>query len=140
MPTQTTNLPLFMEDIYDALRCAVQSLGGPKAVGAQLWPHKPVDQAHRELGDCLNRDNPRKLDPEETLAILRLAREAGYHQAKHWLDAELGYAPSDPVEPETELTKLIRAYLERREQNDKVGPKIDEMISKISPKVASIRR
>ena len=88
-----------MEDIYDALRAAIQASGGPKSVAGRLWPHKPIDQAKKELLDALNRDNPRKLCNEEFLAVLRMAKEAGFHQAKHWIDNELGYDPTPVADP-----------------------------------------
>lgn len=128
---EKNSLPLFLEDIYDALKAAVQALGGPKVVGLKLWPHKPMEQARKELLDALNRDNPRKLDPEEVMAVLRMAREAGFHNAKHWMDVELGYAPSQPVEPEDELAKLIRLYLESRQNENALAPKIEAGIARL---------
>lgn len=112
------SLPLFMEDIYDALRAAVQALGGAKVVAAKLWPHKPIEQARKELLDALNRDNPRKLDAEEFIAVLRMAREAGFHQAKHWIDGASGYEPSDPLDPAIQRDRLAEelAHAARRFQ------------------------
>jgi hypothetical protein len=106
---EKNSLPLFLEDIYEALHAAVQALGGAKAVAAKLWPHKPIDQARKELLDALNRENPRKLDAEEIVALLRMAREANFHQAKHWLDRELGYEPSTPTDPAVEEDRLATA-------------------------------
>lgn len=103
---EKNSLPLFLEDIYDALKAAVQALGGAKVVAARLWPHKPVEQARKELLDALNRDNPRKLDAEEVMSVLRMAREAGFHQAKHWIDAALGYDPTPPADPAMERDRL----------------------------------
>lgn len=100
--------PLFIEDVYDALRAAVQCLSGAKTVGGALWPHKPIDQARKDLLDCLNRDNGRKFDAEEILAILKMAREAGYHQAKHWIDHALGYEHT-PLDPVIERDRLAEA-------------------------------
>lgn len=104
--------PLFVEDVYDALKAGAQFMGGAKAVAAKLWPHKPIEQARKDLLDCLNRDNGRKFDAEEILALLRMYREAGYHGAKHWIDEEIGYKPSDPKDPEVERDRLAEA-LER---------------------------
>jgi hypothetical protein len=100
------SLPLFLEDVFDALRAAVQAAGGAKAVAAKLWPHKPIDQARKELLDSLNRDNARKLCVEEVMAILRMAREAGYHGAKHWIDSEIGYQPTPQADPKIERDRL----------------------------------
>lgn len=114
-PFPSTTLPLFIEDVYDALKAAVQVLGGAKAVAGRLWPHKPIDQARKDLLDCLNRDNDRKFDVEEILAILKMAGEAGYHQAKHWIDHSLGYQPTQPLDPIVERDRLADA-LERASQ------------------------
>lgn len=101
--------PLFVETVYDALKAIVAALGGPKTVGARLWPAKSVDDARKQLLDCLNPDRNEKLDPEQIVLILRLAREADFHLAKHWLDAETGYQPSAPADPADEQAKQIAA-------------------------------
>lgn len=100
------SMPLFLEDVFDALKAAVQACGGAKVVAGRLWPAKPIEQARKDLLDCLNRDNDRKLCIEEALAVLRMAREAGYHQAKHWIDEELGYQPAPPADPKIERDRL----------------------------------
>lgn len=100
------SMPLFLEDVFDALRAAVQAAGGAKTVAGALWPHKPIDQAKRELLDSLNRDNARKLCVEEVMAVMRMAREAGYHGAKHWIDEALGYQPTPPADPKIERDRL----------------------------------
>jgi MoaA/NifB/PqqE/SkfB family radical SAM enzyme len=100
--------PLFIEDI----KAAVQCLGGAKSVATALWPHKPLDAARKDLLDCLNRDNAHKFDAEEILAILKMARESGYHQAKHWIDRAVGYEASAPLDPAVEKDRLAEA-LER---------------------------
>jgi hypothetical protein len=38
--------------------------------------------------------------------LLRLAREVGFHQAKHWIDDELGYQPTPPQDPKIERDRL----------------------------------
>lgn len=67
---------LFHEDVFDAMRSDAEQIGGPrglKVVAGHLWPSKPVDQAARWFADCLNRDRPAKLDPEEFIHFLVLA-------------------------------------------------------------------
>jgi hypothetical protein len=39
--------------------------------------------------------------------LLRLAREADFHIAKHWLDNETGYLPSTPADPAEEQARLV---------------------------------
>lgn len=107
---------LFYEDVFDVARAAVQAAGGAKAVAAQLWPTKPIAEAHRELLDCLNRERPRKLCIEEFIAVLRMAREAGFHQAKHWIDQELGYQPTPPTDPKIERDRLAEELARAADQ------------------------
>lgn len=99
-------MPLFLEDVFDALKAAVQAAGGAKTVAGRLWPTKPIEQARKDLLDCLNRDNDRKLCIEEALAVLAMAREAGYHGAKHWIDEAIGYQPTPPADPKIERDRL----------------------------------
>jgi len=101
--TDTTRQPaLFVENIYDALKAIVSILGGPKTVGKVLWPQKSVDDARALLLHCLDANRPEKLDPDQVVLLFRLARDSGFHVAKHWLDAETGYAPSAPIDPADE--------------------------------------
>lgn len=107
---------LFYEDVFDVARAAVQAAGGAKAVAAKLWPAKPISQAHKELLDCLNREAPRKLCIEEFIAVLRMAREAGFHQAKHWIDEATGYQPTPPTDPKIERDRLAEEFARAAEQ------------------------
>ena len=105
---------LFFEDIYDALRAAVQAAGGAKAVGPKLWPNKPVPAAHRDLLDALNRDRDRKLDPEETFRVFAIARDIGFHSAFHFACDSAGYhkpAPVSAKEQAQELAERLEAGL-----------------------------
>jgi hypothetical protein len=97
---------LFYEDVFDVAKAAVQALGGAKAVAGRLWPHKPIGEAQRELLDCLNRERPRKFCIEEFMAVLKMAKEVGFHQAKHWIDQDLGYQPTAPQDPKIERDRL----------------------------------
>lgn len=108
MITQTPDY----EDIYGALRAMVIAAGGSKVVANRLWPTKQVAEAQRELLDALNRDRARKLDPEDLMAIMKMAHAAGMHAGKHWLDAQLGYQATPPTDPAIERDRLADAILE----------------------------
>lgn len=97
---------LFYEDVFDVARAAVQAAGGAKLVAGKLWPHMPMTEAQRKLLDSLNRDRAEKLCIEEFLAVLRMAKEVGFHQAKHWIDVDLGYQPTPPQDPKIERDRL----------------------------------
>lgn len=99
--------PLFVESIYDALKAIVRVLGGAKSVGLMLWPEKAADDAGRRLLDCLNPERKEVLDPEQVTLLFRLARERGFHVAKHWLDAEMGYLPSTPADPKLDESREV---------------------------------
>lgn len=94
------------DDIYDALKGAVSALGGAKKVGPRLRPE--AKDADQWLRNCLNRDHAQKLDPEQVLLILHWACEAGYHDAKHFLDHDTGYQDSVPKALEVQLAAALR--------------------------------
>ena len=100
-------LPIFA-DWNEALDAVVHALGGFKKVGVMLRPElaeKPIAAA-QWLRDCLNPDRAERLNPDQVFLLLRLARKAGYHAAKHWMDAELGYEQGRPLKPEDEAASL----------------------------------
>lgn len=107
---ETNSLPLFTEDIYDALKGVVAALGGAKKAAELLWPNQ--QNKDKALLDCLNPNNSRNLDLNEIMALLKLGRAAGYHQGKHWIDDALGYDPTPPKDPEVARDRLADA-LER---------------------------
>lgn len=117
---------LFYEDIYDALRAAVQAIGGAKVVGPMLWPQKPVAEAQRDILDALNRDRPRKLDAEEIMLVLSKARAQGFHGAMHFLAGEVGYQ-AIPVEPDDEKAALQREFIEAAKRLDQIGARIERL-------------
>lgn len=101
---------LFFEDIFDVARAMVNAAGGAKVVAARMWPNTPIAEAHRKLLDCLNRERPAKFCIEEFLTLVKLAREAGFHQGKHWIDTDTGYQPTPPQDPKVERERLAEAF------------------------------
>ena len=95
----------FFEGPEEALRAAVQHLGGAKKVGAMLWPDKTIDAAGRQLLDCLNPARPEKLDFGQVMFILAKAKDSGYHTAFAWMANEVGYE-SRPVTRAEEVDRL----------------------------------
>lgn len=107
-------LPLFYDNIHKALNVLVAFCGGSKDVAAQLWPTKK--DAEKWLSDCLNPDRQAKLDLEEFLALLRMARERGFHGAMEFLAAECGYSKPIPADPEDESNELRRDIRDQMQQ------------------------
>lgn len=95
----------FYEGPEDALRGAVQALGGAKKVGVLLWPDKSADAAARLLLDCLNQGRPEKLELTQIILILSLAKEAGFHAPFFWFAGEVGYCAT-PVTKADETDRL----------------------------------
>lgn len=118
---------MFFEDVYDALKHAVQASGGAKRVGKALFPEKTPDAAGRYLMDCLNASRAEKLCPEQFVALLRIAREAECHQAMDYVAGSSGYAKPDPVSPEDERAAL------QKELNDNFV-RLRQLLTKLDPK------
>lgn len=97
-----------MEGLNQALIECVKAAGGSSNVGRKLFPEKTPESAQRALLDCLNEDRPAKLSPEQVLLILRLARAKGFHDGIGFILADLGYAPTTPIEPKDEAAELGR--------------------------------
>ncbi len=100
-----TELP-FYEGPEDALRAAVQALGGAKKVGPMLWPDKSVDAASRLLLDCINTSRSEKLEFTQIIRIFSLAKEAGCHGPFAWVAGEIGYE-AKPVTKAEEVDRLV---------------------------------
>lgn len=99
----------FYEGPEDALRTAVQALGGAKRVGALLWPDKTPDNAGRSLLDCLNPARAEKLDLSQIMLILTRAKEVGCHAPMAWIASEVGYEarPITKAEEVDRVTMVI---------------------------------
>ena len=101
---------LFHEDIYEAIKTAVMSLGGNKKVGSELWPTLLVEKAGEKLSNCLNHLRPEKLSLEEYLYIRKEARRHGCHAIAEFVSAETGYK-CEPIEPDDEKARLQREFI-----------------------------
>ena len=116
---------LYYDSFEDAAREVVNVCGGPKVVGALLWPAKTADAARTRLLDCLNTDRIEKLAPEEIFLLARMGRERGCHAMAAYFNADTGYAPPIPVEPEDERAELQRAYIEMGREMKRIAERIE---------------
>lgn len=105
-------IPMFVEDLSEAIRATVQALGGFKQVGSKLRPERSAIDAGKWLADCLNPSKRDHLDPEQLALIRRDARAAGCHILASFEMREAGYAPPTPVAPEDEAAELRRSFIE----------------------------
>lgn len=103
-----TELP-FYECPEDAVRAAVQALGGAKKVGSMLWPDKGVDNSARLLLDCINPSRAEKLELSQIMRVFAMAKEAGCHGPFSWFSGEIGYdvKPITRAEEVDRLTTVV---------------------------------
>lgn len=102
---------LWHDTLEDAIRSAVDALGGPKRVGAMLWPSKRITDAARLLSHCLETDRAEKLSLGEVELIGRLAHDVGCHTVATYLMRAWGYQDPQPVEPRDEMAELQRQFV-----------------------------
>ncbi|MEW8189919.1 MAG: hypothetical protein AB2766_11500 [Candidatus Thiodiazotropha endolucinida] len=122
-------LNLIHEDIYDALRDCIKALGGNKEVGHIFWPEKPIEKAGEQLADCLNRARPQKLDPEQTLYILKEARKVGCHIGMFFITRVCDYRQPEPIEPLDEMAELQKAFIQSVAENRRLLERMERMQS-----------
>lgn len=120
---------LWHETMEDALGDVVRVLGGPKKVGAMLWPALPTDDAGRKLNHCLDRDKSNKLSADELLLILKAGRAKGCHTALAFINRACDCSDPIPTDPETETARLMRQYVEAQKLIVALGEKIDARLS-----------
>ena len=105
-------IPLFVEDYYEAIRATVQALGGFKAVGHELKPELAPDAAGRWLADCCNPEKRETLSPPKLAYLRRRARMACVHILAAYEMRDAGYGEPQPLEPEDERAALMRQFVE----------------------------
>jgi hypothetical protein len=118
--------PLFFEDVYDVLKYVVQSLGKPKDVGPLLFPHKEDPfAAGRLLSDCINSNRDAKLDIEQIILLLRLAKEKGCHAGIEYLCTAAGYSKPNPIDPKDEQAERQRELIRQLQLTRQLLSRID---------------
>lgn len=122
---------LFVESIEEALRDCVNALKGPKAVGVLLWPELSADLAAKRLNHCLDPDRPEKLELSQILLIAKQARAVNCHTIMAYLASELDYE-CKPVDPETEVQRLQREFIEAQRALSKLAEQINTKLADVS--------
>lgn len=123
--------PLFCETLEEALRGAVNALKGPKAVGVSLWPELSADVAAKRLNHCLDPDRPEKLELSQVVLIAKRARLVGCHTVMGYLAAELDYEYK-PVDPETEVQRLQREFIESQRALSRLAEQINAKLADVA--------
>jgi len=127
-------MSLHHESMADALREVIQAAGGPKVVGERMFPDMPADHAASRIRDCLNHDRRDRFTPDQVLMILRLGHQVGCHAGMVFMSRELGYSDPVPVEPEDEVARLQREFVEASKALIGMAGKIEQMQARASLK------
>lgn len=122
----TDQIPLFVEDYYEALSATVAALGGFKRVGAELRPELPADHAGRWLADCCNHVRDHELKPQQLGLLRKKARVAGVHVLAAFEMREAGYAEPVP--------------LRREDQQARIKESIDATVTRLDALVSEFKR
>ena len=130
-------MSLHHESIADALREVIQAAGGPKAVGERMFPDMPIDHAASRVRDCLNHDRRDRFTPDQVMMVLRMGHQAGCHAGMIFIARELGYSDPVPVEPEDEVARLQREFVEASKSLMTMANKIERMQSRVGLKTAA---
>lgn len=103
---------LFFDRVEDALGAVIDACGGRKRVAVQMYPDKPVQDAHNLLNAQLNPERRERFTPDQVLYLARRGREVGCHAVMQYLAREVGYADPVPVEPEDQEAQLQRQFVD----------------------------
>jgi hypothetical protein len=118
---------LFFERIEDALDCVINAAGGRKRIAAELWPDKPLRDAHNLLDACLNPERRERFTPSQVQFIARKGREANCHAVMQFLARECGYSDPQPIEPEDERAALMRQFIEAQKSMQHLAKQMERV-------------
>ena len=121
-------LALYHEDIYEAIKTAVQALGGSKKVGSTLWPDKSPDKAGELLNNCLNTTRNEKLDPEQFIYLSNEAQKIGMHSIADFYSSACNYK-FIPVKPEDEKAELMKQFNQSVSLQNQIVKRLEAMNS-----------
>jgi hypothetical protein len=118
---------LWHDTLEDAIRSAVDVLGGPKRVGSTLWPTKRIPEAARLLSHCLDTERPEKLSLGEIELIGAQARQADCHTMATYLMRAWGYGDPQPIEPHDEHAELQRQFMRSVEDQKTIMRRLEQL-------------
>lgn len=130
---------LWHDTLEDAIRSAVDAIGGPKRVGSLLWPTKRITDASRLLSHCLELDRPEKLAMGEIELIGRLAHNAGCHTIATYLMRAWGYHDPQPVEPRDEAAELQRQFVAAVQAQKDIMRRLERLQQMAGPELTMVK-
>lgn len=130
-----TQMNLMHDSITDSIREVIMALGGFKKVGALMFPEALADHAAGKIRDCLNPDRRERFTPEQLLMIARMGRQAGCHALINYMAREAGYADPQPIDPEDEVARLQREFIEATRALSAMAARIEQINTNVLRRV-----
>lgn len=118
---------LWHDTLEDAVRAAVDVLGGPKQVAHRLWPGKAIADGRRYLLHCLDTERNEKLSFGELERIGAWSREAGCDTIIAYLAKTWSYEQPRPVEPEDEKLQLQKDFIAMGKQMAQIADRLQRL-------------
>lgn len=118
---------LFHERIEDAIASVIERCGGRKVFACEIYPDKPPRDAHNLVDACLNPERREKFAPSQLMYIMKRGRQVGCHDLTMFISREAGYADPIPVEPEDEIAKLQREFIEATKALSTMAARIEQI-------------
>lgn len=120
---------LFYECIEDAIKDDIAALGGPKKAAQIFFRDKTMDQGAAYLRAWALADRAERPTPSQYILLKKLAEEAGSRACWTYEEQELSVKVVH-VEPEDELTALLREWKADQERGAKRDQRIAAAIEK----------
>lgn len=120
---------LFYECIEDAIKDDIAALGGPKKAAEIFFRDKTVDQGAAYLRAWALADRAERPTPSQYILLKKLAEEAGSRACWIYEEQELSVKVVH-VEPEDELTALLREWKADQDRGAKRDQRIAAAIEK----------
>lgn len=103
---------LFFDRMEDALAAVIDQCGGRKKFASEMFPDKPLRDAHNLLDAMLNPERREKFSPEQVLYVAKRGREVGCHAVMLYQAREAGYADPVPIDPADREAELQRQFID----------------------------
>lgn len=118
---------LFHERIEDAIASVIDRCGGRKVFACDMYPDKPQRDAHNLVDACLNPERREKFAPSQLMYIMKRGRQVGCHDLALFMARDAGYADPVPIEPEDEVAKLQRDFVEATKALGQMAARIEQI-------------
>lgn len=122
---QTQQMALIHETITEAAEEVIKAAGGFKKVGPMFFGDISPDLAAGRLRDKINRDRRETLGPDQLMTLIKLGRQIGCKALINFITHEAGYADAQPIDPEDEVARLQREFIESTKALTALASKIE---------------